>query len=236
MIMKIGIIGATTFDTDYLIYNLKSKVRHVEEHHIANAHIAEFRHLDFDIVVCTSGCGKVDSAAAISILLSKFQCSYVISIGSCGSLTTSLRPGALAIPKSIALYDWRKSKSNKPMKLTTSDFLRRKLQKACSKQCLLPSGLDCIAATGDTFINRRKQIKFFNIDKIHPAVVDMESGSIGQVCQAFQVPFAILRQVTNICDASAHSENKHKVSAQLSFVVLQFLESLSSSVISSERS
>lgn len=224
MIMKIGIIGATTFDTDHLIYNLESKVRHAEEHHIANAHIVEFRHLDFDIVVCTSGCGKVDSAAAVSILLSKFQCSHVINIGSCGSLTTSLRPGALVIPKSVVFYDWHKSKSSKPVELTTSDFLRRKLQKASPKQCLLPDGLDCVVATGDTFINRRKQIKFFNIDKIHPAVVDMESGAIGQVCQAFRVPFATLRQVTNICDADAHRDNRHKIASRLSDAVMQFLD------------
>lgn len=235
--MKIGIIGATDFDTDYLICNLRSvSTGKVKESYVANMHVVEFKYLDSSVVVCTARCGKVNGAVAATILITKYECTDIINIGSCGSLSTALRPGAFAIPKTVAQYDCDTTGLDEPRyviqgscrmtELSTSKSLRYELMRACPERCLPATGFNCKAATGDTFIHKRKQIKFFGVDKLHPTIVDMESGAIGQVCWTFRIPFAVLKQVADICDADIYGENKYKVSSSLSTAVIRFLEAM----------
>lgn len=63
------------------------------------------------------------------------------------------------------------------------------------------SGLIC---SGDLFVNGSDMIARIRNDFPSVKAVEMEAASIAQVCHAFQVPFVVVRAISDVADKESH--------------------------------
>ena len=236
--MRIGIIGAMDVELATVIScltNQSSKVYSPE--YVGKVEFRRFEYRDLDVVLCASGCGKVNAALATSILISKFKCTDIINVGICGTLSKHLKPGDLVIPDLAMQYDCDTTElgETRYMIQGTSGITKYSISKKL-RDCLAVAAnicgrdtymSDCLAASGDTFIGSKKQIKYYGLNKLKPAVVDMESGAIAHTCWILGAEFAAIKEVTDDCSSDDYESNKHTASSKLSSVILVFLSKLS---------
>lgn len=63
------------------------------------------------------------------------------------------------------------------------------------------SGLIC---SGDVFVNGAEKIAIIRQDFPSVAAVEMEAAAIAQVCHAFNVPFVVVRAISDVADKESH--------------------------------
>ena len=88
------------------------------------------------------------------------------------------------------------------------------------------SGLIC---SGDSFINSEQKIAQIKADFPNVTAVEMEATAIAQVCHAFNVPFVVVRAISDAGDGEASlsfEEFLPLAAKQSSALVLGMLEKL----------
>lgn len=152
-----------------------------------------------DVVLCQSGVGKVYAAISTTILIDSFPIDYIINIGSAGSLDASIDIGSVVIPDLIAHHDcdvvgWVKgfNEENKRMYRADARLLKIARLLADEKTYFLP------LVSGDSFINLPEQTTKILKEYPQAACCEMEAASIAQTASFFDVPFIIIRGISDV--------------------------------------
>ncbi len=161
-----------------------------------------------DVVVAYSKIGKVFASLTAAILIEKFGCEVLLFSGVAGAIREDLHIGDLIMAKSLCQHDLDITAFGHPygyvpegkVYIPSDEKLRALATQVAKDQRIeLKEG---IIATGDQFVadNKRKAWigKTFNADAL-----EMEGAAVAVVCDAMEVPFFILRAISDSADMEA---------------------------------
>ena len=206
--MKIGIIGAMEQE----VAILKAAITDMNEVNKGGCTFFSGQLNGVDVVLLQSGIGKVAAAVGTSILLSEYQPDVVINSGSAGGFDSSLNLGDVVISTEVRHHDADVTAfgydigqmAGQPAAFKADEKLMAVAEKALAQISLSEGknvhavrGLIC---TGDAFVCTPERQEF--IRKHFPSViaVEMEASAIAQVCHQFQVPFVVVRAISDVAD------------------------------------
>ncbi|HDS16836.1 MAG TPA: hypothetical protein ENN66_09585 [Proteobacteria bacterium] len=169
---------------------------HLEK--IAGRHFYRRDYSGKEVVVTTSGLGKVMAAATTQMLIDRFSAELVLNFGSCGGLAPDLAVGDLVLASRVIEYDF--SSEHKPVPITDCDpLLVSALQREFS--ALRCGPLASADRNADTAAVR---------EELHARYLalaaDWEGASIVRVARRMGIPALVLRGVTDIGETALVAE------------------------------
>ncbi|WP_426876487.1 5'-methylthioadenosine/S-adenosylhomocysteine nucleosidase [Glaesserella parasuis] len=204
--MKIGIIGAMAQEVEILLsYMAEPKLTE-----IAGCKICEGKINNTDVALLQSGIGKTAAAMGTALLLQLAKPEMVINTGSAGGLDANLNVGDIVISTEVRHHDvdvtafgYEKGQlPANPAAFMANEQLAQIAIKETEKAGFnAVSGLIC---SGDLFVNGSDMIARIRNDFPSVKAVEMEAASIAQVCHAFQVPFVVVRAISDVADKESH--------------------------------
>ena len=206
---KLGIIGAMTVEVALLKDNMVNMA--VSTH--AGMEFCEGRLNGLDAVVVQCGVGKVNAAMCAQILCSVFGVTHLVNTGIAGSLNADLDIGDLVVSKDAMYHDFDCVHFGYEMgKVPGMDVVafpadESMLEFAFAAAEAVNPGHTRIGrvASGDLFV-ARKEAKKAIIDKTGAFCTEMEGAAIAQTAYRNQVPFVILRAISDTADDSAEMD------------------------------
>lgn len=196
----IGIIAAMQEETVYL----KQHMIDVESLIVGEYTFFSGRILQTPVVLLQCGIGKVNAAIGATLLIERFKPKFIINTGAAGGLHESLSVGDIVISIAVQHHDvdltvWGYAHGQLPqlpVSFSPSQELIDAAQRAAEKMSMqVTQGL---IVSGDSFIHQDVDIKKIkqNFPDVH--AVEMEGAAIAQVCHQFQIPFVIIRALSDI--------------------------------------
>lgn len=226
---RVGIIGAMSIEVDFI----KSKMTFIDEKKYAgfNFYLGKYKNLDIVLTIC--GIGKVNASSCTQILIDRFNVSKIINTGIAGSLNDDVKLCDIVISDNVTYHDVRQIQmiSCYPYKeffCANKELINlaiRAYQNICPKENNYHIGR---IVSGESFISD-KNLKQAIIESYNPYCVEMEGAAIGHVAEINDVPFVIIRSISDNADENAtiSYEEFEKISANISAkLVLKMLELL----------
>ena len=201
---KIAIMGAMPEEIEPLL----KKVEGVKKVEYANNAYYEATYKGRELVIAYSKIGKVFSSLTASTLIEKFGCSTLLFSGVAGAINPELHIGDLIIADKLCQHDlditiFGHAHGFVPegSVFVETDIGLREIAKAVAEKNELTL-IEGTIATGDQFVasNERKEfiLSTFNADAI-----EMEGASVATVCDALNVPFFVLRAISDTANDDA---------------------------------
>ncbi len=202
--MKIAIMGAMEEEVEPLLAFL-GEYKTVE---IADNKYYTAEYKGLELVIAYSKIGKVFASLTASTMIQKFGAQKLLFSGVAGAINPKLKIGDLIAATSLCQHDLDITAFGHPFGyvpegkvFVDSDKLLLSIAKDVAQQLDKPL-LEGIIATGDQFVadvDRKNWIaQTFNADAL-----EMEGASVAVVCDAFGVPFFILRAISDSADMDA---------------------------------
>ena len=183
-------------------------------------------------VIC--GIGKVNAAICTQILISEFNCTHILNSGVAGGIDSKVNFKDVIIAKDLVQHDVDVRKfgyklGEIPNIGTYSFKCEKKLleigEKICLEICKENKNFNYHIGrivTGDQFISNNELSK--NLQKTFDALAcEMESGSIAQTCYLNNIPFLIIRAISDTGGDVAENEfnNFLKESSKNSYIIIK---------------
>lgn len=216
---KIGIMGAMVEEIEPLLAYYK------------NYEVIEFAKNKFykvdlgndELYIAYSKIGKVFASLTVSTLIMKFGCEQILFSGVAGGVSLRMKVGDLIVADRLCQHDLDITVFGHPygyvpegaVYVESDEILRKLAQQVANEQNLeLKVGT---IATGDQFVASVER-KTFIEDTFNADALEMEGASVAVVCSALNVPFLILRSISDASDmdASFDFDEFLKSSAQIS--------------------
>lgn len=227
--MKFGIIGAM----DEEIAFLQAAMTHQKQQQIANVLFIEGEIANQKVVLLKSGIGKVNAAMATTLLIENFQANIVINTGTAGGFSSDLNVGDIVIGSELVHHD---------VDVTAFDYVLGQVPQLPatfkSNQLLIDAtkkvleqleinSLIGLVATGDSFMSDKELIET-TINKF-PAMLaaEMEGAAIAQVCYQYDVPFIVIRAISDIAGEDSpisFNEFIHLASENATKIILKLIQ------------
>ena len=229
--MKIGIVGAMAQEVEILSGLMTDKT----ETRVASAVILEGKINGKAVALLQSGIGKVAAAIGTAALLQLTKPDAVLNTGSAGGVARGLKVGDIVISDETRYHDvdvtafgYEKGQlPANPAAFLSDKKLADLAEKVAQEQGQsVKRGLIC---SGDSFINSEQKIAQIKADFRNVTAVEMEATAIAQVCHAFDVPFVVVRAISDAGDGEASlsfEEFLPLAAKQSSALVLGMLEKL----------
>lgn len=160
---------------------------------------------DVEIVLLQSGIGKVNAAIGTTLLIDNFKPDYVINTGAAGGFPGDLKVGDIVISKELIHHDMDCTVfgykigqvPGMPASFVANDKLISLADKSIHKLSNLQTKKASIL-TGDQFMNNPDATK--KIKELFPTAeaVEMEGAAIAQTCYQFNIPFVVIRSISDI--------------------------------------
>ncbi|PLY10272.1 MAG: 5'-methylthioadenosine/adenosylhomocysteine nucleosidase [Arcobacter sp.] len=201
---KLAIMGAMEEEIEPLLAHFDS-VNVVE---FANNKYYEVSYNGLDIVIAYSKIGKVFASLTATTMIEKFGCDTLLFSGVAGGINPKLNIGDLIIANKLCQHDLDITAFGHPNGYVPGGAVFVESSKELNevaKKVASDNGLKVIEgtiATGDQFVHSVERKNFiestFNADAL-----EMEGASVAVVCDALNVPFFILRAISDTADMDA---------------------------------
>ncbi|MBO4798298.1 MAG: 5'-methylthioadenosine/adenosylhomocysteine nucleosidase [Candidatus Methanomethylophilaceae archaeon] len=167
-----------------------------------------------DVAIAQSGMGKVNAGICAQLLISEFNARAIINTGVAGSLDNRLDIEDFVVSVDAVQHDFDVSpigfaKGEIPYTgkyaFDADPGLRAKAADAIAKSCpgvAVHQGRVC---SGDQFVSSSGQ-KDAIIESFGGLCCEMEGAAIAQSCYLNDVPFVIIRAISDKADGSAHED------------------------------
>ncbi len=154
-------------------------------------------------VVAVAGVGKVNAAVTAQTMILKYNVDALVNVGVAGGLDASLKIGDIVIADRVAEHDMDTTAlGDEPGFITGLDTVYMECDARLIEvlhECTDELGIHTITGTivsGDQFISTQEQRdKLINV--FGGAAAEMEGASIGHVCTMNNVPFCVLRAISD---------------------------------------
>ena len=206
---KLGIIGAMRIEVETLV----EKMENVRESNRAWSAYYEGTLEGQEVVVVQCGVGKVNAAMCAQILCSVFGVTHLVNTGIAGSLNADLDIGDLVVSRDAMYHDFDCVHFGYEMgKVPGMDVVAFPADAAMME--LAFAAAEAVnpghtkvgrVASGDLFV-ARKEAKEAIIEKTGAFCTEMEGAAIAQTAYRNQVPFVILRAISDKADDSAEMD------------------------------
>lgn len=193
----IGIIVAEIEELEAI----KSLMIDFEELHIYNLNILKGKISNRDCLLVRCGVGKVNSARTAQVLTDNFNLECIINLGSAGALNETLNMGDIVIGEKLVQHDFDvtafgRDKGFIPetgMFFECDDSLLDKCKDIKISNIRICTG---VIASGDIFCTDIKMKEVIRT-KFSADCVEMEGAAIAQVCYLNNVPFIVVRSISD---------------------------------------
>ncbi|GHV05066.1 aminodeoxyfutalosine nucleosidase [Campylobacterota bacterium] len=200
----IGIIGAMTEEVSPLLIRLTN----LQTHTIGNNKYHTGRYEGREVVVAYSRIGKVNAAVTATVMQQHFHIDKLLFSGVAGAINKSLKIGDLIYAEKLVQHDVDITAFGHPLGFIpeTGDFFAtdpalNTIAEETARELCVKLGKGVIA-TGDQFIadpdHKDWVQKRFKAD-----AVEMEGAAVACVCQTFQIPYFVLRAISDQADMDA---------------------------------
>lgn len=197
--MKIGIIGAMELEVEAL----KAMMDKAEIETCSGIDFYSGKIKGVPTIVATAGIGKVNAAVCAQTMILRYSPSAVINVGVAGGLDTGFCIGDIAVADSVAEHDMDTTVMGDPAGFISGidrvymdcDATIASLMEKAAKD----RGLNVkrgVIASGDQFISTQEQRDKI-IANFNAIAAEMEGASIGHVCTMNNVPFGVLRAISD---------------------------------------
>ena len=195
----IGIIGAMDIEVNGIVSLLENPC----EKSISGIKFYSGSLFGKEIVVAKCGIGKVFAAICAQTMILEYKPSVIINSGVAGSLTKELGVLNVAVANNVVQHDMDTSPLGDPRGLVSginviyfdaNAEVVNSLVKASEIQCC-----KCLVGTiasGDKFMSVPSEKRALNTEFCAVAC-EMEGGAIGHTCYVNNVPFGILRAISD---------------------------------------
>lgn len=188
------------------VEGIKSLMQNITEQTVAKITYTTGQIDGVEVVCCECGIGKVNAAMSTQIMIDLYHPDVIVNSGIAGSLSRDIRIGDIVISDDCVQHDMDGTEMGDPLgQIQFNDELRidipadrmtaDRLQRACS--VLADTGVHRgRIASGDVFVaahERRQRIA----DIFGALACEMEGAAVGTVCYRNDVPFAILRCISD---------------------------------------
>ena len=196
---RIGIIFAMKEELDSLLKYLKIE----KEYNIFDLKFYEGMIHNNYCILTSSGVGKVNSARCTQILIDNMDVDMIINIGVAGGISNKLKVCDIVIGEKLVQHDFDITAFNHEKGYIPnvgvyidSDTYLVNIAKECinNKKYNVVSG---IIASGDIFCTESWMSQKINT-KFNALCVEMEGASIAQVCYLSNVPFIVIRSISDV--------------------------------------
>lgn len=206
----IGIIGAMAQE----VINLKEAMTDVTVETAAQMDFYQGKLRGIDVVVVRSGIGKVNAAVCTQILIDKYKVKRIINTGIAGSLNKRIDIGDIVLSRDALQHDMDATgfgyKLGQIPQMEESVFKGDRTMIYIAEQCckrVLPEIDYHIGrvVSGDQFISDKEK-KEWLIKNFEGYCTEMEGAAIAQAAYLNNVPFLVIRAISDKADDSAEMD------------------------------
>ena len=198
---KVGIVVAMEEEFEAV----ESKMKDIEIKQIYNLRFTIGKIGKKECILVKSGVGKVHAARTTQVMVDKFDLEYIVNVGAAGSVNDMLQIGDVVIGKEVVQHDFDINAFGHSKGYITGvgnsvkcdetlvKEMKNMLENEPERNYKIKIG---IIATGDIFcedIAMKDKIR----TKFDADVVDMECGAIAQVAYLNEIPFIVIRSVSD---------------------------------------
>ena len=203
----LGIIGAMADE----VKQIKEQLTDVQVETRAAMDIYKGRLGGKEVVVVQSGIGKVNAAICAQILADIYKVSAVVNTGIAGSLKAEIDIGDIVISEDALQHDVdAEAFGYEPGQIPQLDTFSFKADKRLierAEECCSRVNPDIHTflgrvVTGDQFVSQKEKKEWLT-KTFGGSCTEMEGGAIAQACYLNNVPFLILRAISDKADDSA---------------------------------
>jgi len=160
---------------------------------------------DTNCILVECGIGKVNAARTTQILIDNLKVDMIINIGVAGGLTNELNIGDIVIGTKLVQHDFditsfghEKGFISGVGKYIDSDLNLVSLVKEVAKKDTFKNNhiVEGVIASGDIFCTDPLMAQKIH-NKFNALCVEMEGASIAQVCYLCNIPFIVLRSISD---------------------------------------
>jgi len=184
------------------------------------------------LVAVFSGWGKVAAATTTTQLIASYDATDIVFTGVAGAVQHGLSIGDVVVGTELIQHDMDASpifpRYEVPLlgktllatdaglrarlRAATEEFLRRDLAVAVPQserdwfKISSPRVFERVIASGDQFFDSAEEIEALRQRLPDVACVEMEGAAVAQVCEAYSVPFGIVRTISDAADENARHD------------------------------
>ena len=229
-----GIIGAMDSEIETLLSHLENKKE--EKKYGLTFYLGKLKKYEVIIVKC--GIGKVNAGRTTQVLISEYSPKYIINTGIGGGLNQQLKIGDIVISTDLIQHDFDVTAfgyakgymfigdKKEPTKYVADKELSEKIKKVLEK---IKEGRNIFKGrilTGDLFVSSKEKREQL-VQDFDGFCCEMEGAAIAQVAFLNNIPFAVLRLISDMPDGKGPEDYNafEKEAARLSSLALElFLE------------
>ena len=166
------------------------------------------------VVVVRSGIGKVNAGICAQILADVFSVDAIINTGIAGSLNKNINIGDIVLSTDVVQHDmdatgfgYRKGQiPQMPVFFfNADDNLRRLAAEVCKEVNPDIQVFEGRIASGDQFVCNR-DVKNRIVSEFSAYATEMEGAAIGQAAYLNEIPFLVVRAISDKADGSAQMD------------------------------
>lgn len=224
-----GIIGAMESE----ITLLKNRIEGLAEHRYGKSVFFTGRIEGQEVVLLKSGIGKVASAIGAQQMIDRFAVESIVNTGIAGGIGKGLAVGDIVVSSFAVQHDFDMSglgyapgymegeEGDKPTRYWAAEGLKQEFLTAAKKVMPEENIREGGIATGDLFASgstlKKRLREMFECE-----AVEMEGGAIAQTALQNDVPFVVVRAISDLADesASASVEQMEQIAADRSAQIL----------------
>ncbi len=200
----IGIISAMDVEMELLIKELKNL--QINSQGLMTYYSGTLYHKNVVLSVC--GPGKINAALCAQGMIFHYSPRIIINLGVAGGLQKDLSIGDIVIGSNCVQYDFDTTALGDPLGLLP---LINKVHIPCDPSLIssMKHSLSLMKnisyqigtiATGDLFVSSKEK-KQFLVENFNALCCEMEGGAIAHACYLYQIPFVVVRSISDSADA-----------------------------------
>ncbi|MDI9336102.1 MAG: 5'-methylthioadenosine/adenosylhomocysteine nucleosidase [Gammaproteobacteria bacterium] len=242
--MALGLLSALPEEQEYLLKKLPGRTVRVggRDYWLGSINFQ-------DVILVLSGIGKVAAATTTVTLIEHFHATWILMMGVAGGLASYLNRGDLVLGTELVQHDLNASPffpryyiphlglshltTHQEMQHHLASSIQQTLQQATPIE-LSPSLHNRIKLyqglmlTGDQFLQTHFERDLLLKSFPKALTIDMESAAVAQVCADHEVPFLVLRSISDIVGQPESSMDYSEYLMQhagplLAWLIYQFL-------------
>lgn len=199
---------------DQEVAKLKEMMTEVEITKAASMEFYKGKLNGTEAVVVRAGVGKVNAACCTQALIDHFPVSCVINTGIAGSLQASIDIGDIVLATDALEHDMDavsfgyglgQIPGMEVFSFTADEKLRKIAKEGCEKVNPDISVHEGRVVTGDQFVSSKEK-KTWLVEHFDGCCTEMEGAAIAHVAYLNQIPFLIVRAISDKADDSAHMD------------------------------
>ncbi len=207
--MLVGIIGALELE----VRALKELTEKPRAERISSVDFFSGTINGVSAVVAAAGVGKVNAAVCAQTMILKYSPDIIINVGVAGGLSEDFGIGDIAVADFVAEHDMDVTALGDEKGFITGINMVKMPCDAALADMMMEAAETVggvrakrgLIASGDRFISTQEQRKEI-INDFGAIAAEMEGGSIGHVCVMNNVPFGVLRAISDGANGNSHMD------------------------------